>query len=117
MGGVAGDVPLVGDWNADGITEVGFLRQGFLWVLDYNGDYVITTEPGPDIVIALGGYPGDKPMVGDWNGNLGDEPGFFRQGFLWALDYTGERQFTNSPPDLQFAFGGIAGDKPLSGKW
>jgi hypothetical protein len=41
-----GDVPVVGDWNGDGRAKVGLFRQGFFWILDYNGDGVF--EQGID---------------------------------------------------------------------
>ena len=37
FGGIAGDVPVVGDWNGDGRSKVGVFRIGYLWVLDANG--------------------------------------------------------------------------------
>ena len=63
FGGIAGDVPLAGDWNGNGISKVGIFRQGFLWVLDVNGDQMIDAG---DYVFAFGGITGDKPVVGAW---------------------------------------------------
>jgi hypothetical protein len=66
-GGIAGDVPLVGDWNGDGTSKPGIFRQGFFWVLDQNGDYQFTgTGAGQDLAFPFGGIPGDKPIVGKW---------------------------------------------------
>ena len=60
-------MPVVGDWNGDGRTKVGIFRQGFLWVLDANGNRQFDgTDPGADLVFALGGLSGDKPMTGHW---------------------------------------------------
>ena len=61
VGQQAGDIPVVGDWNGDGKSKVGLFRQGFYWILDYNGDGVF--EPGVDKAYAFGG-PGDVPVVG-----------------------------------------------------
>jgi hypothetical protein len=37
--GVAGDVPLVGDWNGDGKSEIGYYRRSTnYWYLDFIGD-------------------------------------------------------------------------------
>src|SRR5439155_26046818 len=38
FGGVAGDVPVAGDWDGSGTTKIGVFRAGYLWVLDTNGD-------------------------------------------------------------------------------
>ncbi len=35
--GTAGDIPVVGDWNGDGKTNIGIFRNG-TWYLDVNGD-------------------------------------------------------------------------------
>ena len=42
--------------------------------------------------------------------------GIFRQGFFWLLDTDGNRQW-DGPPDQAFAYGGIAGDIPITGDW
>ena len=63
----AGDLPVVGDWNGDGRTKVGLFRQGFFWILDYNGNG-LWDGPGVDRVISLG-QGGDTPVIGDWNGD------------------------------------------------
>jgi hypothetical protein len=66
-GGIAGDVPIVGDWNGDGKSKVGVFRSGFFWVLDANGNYLFDgTAPGQDFAFAFGGISGDKPVVGKW---------------------------------------------------
>ena len=62
--GRPGDVPVVGDFNGDGIDELGVYRDG-MWYIDTNGNGEIDAE---DQVFELGG-PGDKPVVGDWNGD------------------------------------------------
>jgi hypothetical protein len=42
----------------------------------------------------------------------------FRSGFCWVLDVNGDNQYDGTPGvDAAFAFGGIAGDKPIVGKW
>ena len=37
--GLAGDIPVVGDWNGDGRTKIGVFRNG-IWYLDFNGNRV-----------------------------------------------------------------------------
>jgi hypothetical protein len=112
-----GDVPVVGDWNGDGRTKVGLFRQGFFWILDYNGDGVF--EQGTDKTYAFGGVAGDIPVVGDWTGTGTSKIGLVRDGFFWILDANGNGTFdgTGTGEDLAFAFGGIAGDVPVVGDW
>ncbi len=113
VGMQAGDVPVVGDWNGDGRTKVGLFRQGFLWILDYNGNQVF--EQNIDKTYAFGGIAGDIPVVGDWTGTGTSKIGIFRQGYLWVLDANGNG--TQDGTDPVFPFGGIAGDVPVVGDW
>ena len=115
-GGVGGDVPIVGDWNGDGRSKLGIFRQGFYFLLDYNGNGAFDSS---DKAFAFGGVAGDVPVVGDWNGDGRTKVGVFRSGFLWIVDANGNFQFDGTGPgqDLVFAFGGIAGDKPVAGSW
>ncbi len=34
--GLAGDIPVVGDWDGDGAKNIGVFRDG-VWILDTNG--------------------------------------------------------------------------------
>jgi hypothetical protein len=122
FGGVAGDVPVVGKWsNTYGPSQIGVFRQGFYWILDYNGNGSIdnVNQQGGDKAFAFGGLPGDVPLVGDWNGDGLSKVGVFRNGFFWVLDANGNYQFdgTSTGQDLAYPFGGISGDVPVVGKW
>ena len=66
---------MVGDFNGDGIDELGVYRTG-TWLLDTNGNHQLDAH---DKVFELGG-PGDKPVVGDWDGDGTDEIGILRTG-------------------------------------
>ncbi len=114
IGTAAGDVPVVGDWNGDGRSKVGYFRQGFLWILDTNGNH---TYDQSDQVYAFGGIPGDVPVVGDWTGTGTSKIGIFRQGFLWILDANGNGSMDGTGTDFVFAYGGIPGDVPVVGDW
>ena len=48
-------------------SEIGVFRDGFLWILNQQGDGQY--NPGVDHVFAFGGVPGDRPIVGNWNGS------------------------------------------------
>ena len=63
--GGPGYTPVVGDWNADGRTKIGFYTNGF-WALDFNGNGQWDGPAGGDKFVALGGTPGEQPVVGKW---------------------------------------------------
>jgi len=117
VGTQPGDLPVVGDWNGDGRTKVGLFRQGFFWILDYNGNGVF--EQGIDKTYAFGGVSGDVPVVGDWTGTGTSKIGLVRYGYFWILDANGNGAFDGTGPgqDYAFAFGGIPGDVPVVGDW
>ena len=68
-------MPVVGDFNGDGIDEIGVYRGGVFY-LDSNGNGKLD---GQDAVIQLG-EAGDVPVVGDWDGDGRDEVGVYRDG-------------------------------------
>ncbi len=106
--GVSHDIPLVGDWNGDGVATIGVFRDG-LWKLDDNGDGRWTAE---ETVVQFG-RPGDLPVVGDWDGDGIDDLAVFRAG-KWILDTNGNR--TIDPQDKVISFG-REGDLPVAGDW
>jgi hypothetical protein len=120
-GGVPGEVPVTGDWTGDGKAKVGVVRPfspgttPAFWILDANNDHVIDAG---DLIFAFGGIPGDVPVVGDWNGSGTSKAGVYRQGFFWVIDDNGSAPTVLGSSQLvAFAFGGIAGDVPVVGKW
>lgn len=120
IGRQTGDVPVIGDWNGDGLSKTGIFRQGFLWILDTNGDGVFTS--GSDRASAFGGIAGDVPVTGDWFGDGKTNIGLFRLGFYWILDMNGNGVIDNVNStsqfgDTAFPFGGLSGDVPIVGKW
>ena len=116
FGGIAGDIPITGDWNGDGHTKVGIYRPGNgLFILDSNGNGVF--DSGDAVYnLGVGTQPADLPVVGDWNGDGRTKVGLFRQGFFWILDYNGDGVFEQGT-DKTYAFGGVAGDVPVVGDW
>ena len=116
FGGVAGDIPITGDWNGDGRTKVGVYRpSNGLFILDTNGNQQF--DAGDAVYnLGVGTQAGDRPVVGDWNGNGRTKVGLFRQGFFWILDYNGNGVFEQGI-DKTYVFGGVAGDVPVVGDW
>ncbi len=111
--GQFGDLPVVGDWNGDGIDTPGVFRNG-LWLLTngINGQNVNNTAPPINFTFAFGGA-GDLPVTGDWNGDGLDTIGVFRVG---ANILTNKLADFDPVEAFTFSFGG-AGDLPVSGDW
>ncbi len=99
------DVPLLADIDGDGKADLIIYRDG-TW-------YVSTKRNGiADIVLYLGGAPGDIPTTLDYDGDGRADPAIYRSiggaGF-WYVS-------TNHDGLAQTVFGyGAAGDRPLAG--
>lgn len=77
--GLAGGIPVAGDFNGDGLTEIGVFYQG-QWFIDINGN---GRWDESDLWAKLG-HDGDQPVVGDWDGDGKDDIGIF--GLAWPGD-------------------------------
>jgi len=110
------DLPVVGDWNGDGIDDIGVFRNvGSLgrFYLDANGSGTWSTA---DDALFTFGNAGDKPVVGDWDGDGDDDVGVVRNG-TWYLDQNGNRAWNGTEGgDARFNFGSPT-DIPLAGRW
>jgi len=78
--GFPGALPVTGDWNGDGITDLGVFCDG-VWWLDLNGDGAWDNN---DLWIKLG-RKGDQPVSGDWDGDGKSDIGIF--GPAWVGDH------------------------------
>ena len=101
--GRAGDIPVVGDWNGNGVHTIGVVR-GNRWLLrDSNSsgaaDYDITF-----------GQSGDIPVVGDWNGDGRTGIGVVR-GNQWLL----RDSLSSGSAQYEFTFEGEG--LPVTGDW
>jgi hypothetical protein len=72
MFGLAGAIPVVGDFNGDGKDEIGIFYKGE-WFLDLNGNGRWDAE---DLWAKLGSDQ-DKPVTGDWDGDGKDDIGIY----------------------------------------
>ncbi|MEM9826619.1 MAG: SdrD B-like domain-containing protein [Planctomycetota bacterium] len=106
--GVHADTPLAGDWNGDGIDQIGVFRAGN-WLLDTDGDGRLSPKDAKSSF----GRPGDKPIVGDFDGDGIDEIGVVR-GNVWIIDSDGDRRITGNDRRIELpetiGDGGAAGD-------
>jgi hypothetical protein len=93
--GLPGAIPVVGDFDGDGFTEVGVFIDG-QWFIDLNGNGV--WDDG-DLWAKLG-HEGDLPVTGDWDGDGKTDIGIF--GPAWIGD---PRAIASEPglPDSQNA--------------
>jgi PKD repeat protein len=108
--GKAGDVPVTGDWDADGAAEIGVVRSGTTWLLDKSGD----GKYGAGDLTYSFGKAGDKPVTGDWDADIATEIGVVRSNTTWLLDKSGDGKY--GAGDLTYSFG-KAGDVPVTGDW
>lgn len=77
--GMVDGIPVVGDWNGDGIDQIGVFHGGY-WLLDVNGDGKWDAD---DMILRLG-EEGDRPVTGDWDGDAKDDIGIY--GPMWDGD-------------------------------
>jgi hypothetical protein len=109
FGGDASDLPVVGDWNGDGVDTVGVYRNstGFFFLSDSN------TSPAVNYTV-LFGNPGDTPFAGKWTVDMtGSGIGVYRNsnGILY------QRKSLTSGFDDFFAVFGNPGDQGIAGDW
>ena len=114
--GQSGDAFVTGDWNGNGITEIGVVRGSNTWYVDYNGNGIWDSPAGGDRIYTLG-QSGDAFVTGDWNGNGITKIGVFRPSTqLFYIDYNGDGIWSGPPADMIYNFG-ISGAKQVTGKW
>ncbi len=118
--GLPGDIPVVGDWNGNGISKVGVMRcptgPGVCqWILDIAN---VRSPNSATFLIDSYGLAGDQPAVGNWTNSGGSHPvdqvGVMRGAGQWILNSSGSGSW--SPSDTQYSYG-QAGDVPVTGNW
>lgn len=114
--GAPGDIPITGDWNGDGHTEVGVFRNVHglgEFILDTNGDHQF--DAGDQVFMF--GLGTDTPVVGDWDGTGRDKVGIFRNvngAGEFVLDTHGDERYDSSSTVYHY---GLGTDTPVIGDW
>ena len=87
-------IPVVGDWNGDGKTEVGVYCNG-AWFRDMDGSH--TWDATNQAAVAYLGWAGASviPVPGYWAGNGKTQMGVYCNG-VWFLDSKGTGQYSGS---------------------
>lgn len=128
--GIAGDQPLVGDWDGDGDDQIGVYRTGSKqFIRDLDGDGVLEAgeaAPGPG-PLPSGSVPfnsDDQPVIGDWDGDGDDDLGVFRpRNNYFYLDRNANGVWDGLAVDQRVGPYGNASDvnglsdRPVTGDW
>ena len=90
--GIAGDVPIAGDWTGKCYDTVGLFRpsNGAIYLKNQN------TTGFADIMLTYG-LPEDKPIAGDWDGDGVSTIGVYRDGIFY-LRHSNTNGFTSQRP-------------------
>lgn len=111
------DVPVVGDWNGDGVDTVGFYRRGRASDGAGAGQFVLSDSNVQANVAAnytfTLGIKDDTPIVGDWDGDGKDGVGVFRPSN--GLIYIKNTMATGFADYVMVL--GISGDTGIAGDW
>jgi len=112
--GITGDTPLTGDWNGDGITDIGIWRAGKFY-LDSNANHTWDSTATGDALFAFAATT-DLPITGDWNGDGITDVGTFRNG-QFLLDANTNWNWDGTSGGDQLISFGTTGDLPVIGDW
>ncbi len=102
--GTPGDVPLLGDWDCDGIDTVAMYRptNGFVYLRNTNREGVADHD-------FFYGLASDVPLAGDWDGDGCDSIAIYRNGEVFVRN-----DLSTGVADFSFVFGN-PGDRPFAG--
>jgi len=118
--GRTGAVPVTGDWNNDGKTDIGYYMPSgtySVFRVDYNGNGL--WEGGVIDRVYVFGTPGVTPVSGDWNKDGRTEIGYYQPVSnygVWRIDYNGNGRWDGAIIDRTYTFG-RTGATPVSGDW
>jgi len=104
--GMAGDYPVVGDWDGNGTDTIGVYRNGVFYLRNSN------TLGIANLTVTFG-LPGDQPIAGDWNGDGIDTVGVYRSS---TGQFLLRNTNTSGDPEMSFYLGNV-GDVGIAGDW
>ena len=96
------DTPLAGDWNGDGVAQIGLFRRAAL--------PKFRLAWGADVRVVPFGGPTDTPLVGDWDGDGISDQGVRQGGTSTFL----LRRKDGRSTSMSF---GLASDRAVTGDW
>lgn len=102
--GTPGDVPLLGDWDCDGVDTVAMYRptNGFVYLRNSNDQGVADHD-------FFYGLASDIPLAGDWDGDGCDTVAIYRSGEVFVRN-----ELSTGVAEFSFFFGN-PGDRPFAG--
>lgn len=108
----AGNIPVVGDWDGDGVDSLGHFRVSDLSLHLRNPLDGAATR---DYAYWANEFAatGDVPIVGDWDGDGKDAVGSYRPS---TRTFRLRNDTSGGQPDHTFVLG-VAGDVPVIGDW
>ena len=110
----AGDLPIAGDWNADGRSDTEVYRPGVGFYLKMdNGN---TWNPSTDKYLAWDKAALDLPIAGDWNADGRSDTEVYRPGVGFFLKMDNGNTW-NPSTDKYLAWDKAALDLPIAGKF
>jgi len=127
--GATGDVPVSGDWDGDGKADLAVYRDGSLSGGQSYFFYRPSSQPGENFRSIAWGATGDKPLVGDFDGDGRLDAAIFRQSTgQWYILRSSDNQVINQqfgastdiPVPADYDGDGranIAVFRPLTGYW
>lgn len=96
------DTPLAGDWNGDGVSQIGLFRRGAV--------ARFRLAWGADVRRVPFGGSADAPLIGDWDGDGVSDVGVRHFGSSTFL----LRQLDGSSKSIAF---GLPSDRAITGDW
>ena len=89
--GIAGDVPLPSDWDGDGRADVAVYRGGTVNNPQSYFYYRPTNAPGVNFITVPWGTTGDKPVIGDFDGDGKNDAAVFRpSNGIWYVSHSSD---------------------------
>lgn len=108
------DVGIAGDWNGDGVDTVGHYRpsNGYFILSDQLSEVFTGLPPTTNYNFTFGGV-GDRPLVGDWDGDGKESIGTYRPS---NRTFYMRNALSSGAANATITFGNT-GDLPITGDW